>query len=57
MHLSHNASVDLYCEATVSHAKLVVVRLLGGRGYWPYGVEQLVETCKTHGIPLASAPG
>ena len=57
MHLSHNASVDLYCEATVSHAKLVVVRLLGGRSYWSYGVEQLVETCKTHGIPLALLPG
>ena len=39
MQLGHNLSVDLYIESVVSQAKLVIVRLLGGRGYWPYGVE------------------
>ena len=53
MALSHHASVDLYCESVVEHARLVVVRLLGGKGYWSYGVEQLVETCAAHQIPLA----
>jgi len=57
MQLGHNMSVDLYCEAIVAEARLVVVRLLGGRGYWPYGVEQLVETCRKHDIALALLPG
>src|SRR3546814_3017665 len=41
MQLGHNMSVDLYVEQVVAAAKLVVVRLLGGESYWPYGVEQL----------------
>ncbi|HTZ37240.1 MAG TPA: cobaltochelatase subunit CobN, partial [Stellaceae bacterium] len=56
MRLGHNLSVDLYME-TVAQARLVVARLLGGAGYWPYGVERLVETCARHGIPLALLPG
>ena len=57
MQLSHDLSVDLYVDAVVTAARLVVVRLLGGVGYWPYGVEQLVETCRRRGIPLALLPG
>ena len=45
MQLSHNASVDLYCEKIVAEARLVVVHLLGGKSCCPYGVEQIVETC------------
>src|SRR6478736_3056430 len=51
LRLGHNFSVDLYME-TVAQARLVIARLLGGSGYWPYGVERLVETCATHRIPL-----
>ncbi len=43
LHLGHNLSVDLYVEQVIRGARLVVVRLLGGRGYWPYGVEQLAQ--------------
>ena len=57
MQLSHNASVDLYCETVVARARLVVVRLLGGKSYWPYGVEQIVETCAGTGATLALLPG
>jgi cobaltochelatase CobN len=56
MRLGHNFSVDLYMQ-TVARARLVVARLLGGRAYWPYGVERLVETCRDRGIPLALLPG
>jgi cobaltochelatase CobN len=55
--LRHNFSVDLYIESVVAHARLVVARLLGGRGYWPYGVERLVETCRERGTALALLPG
>ncbi len=56
MRLGHNFSVDLYMQ-TVARARLVVARLLGGSAYFPYGVERLVETCRSHGIPLALLPG
>ena len=57
MQLSHNASVDLYCEAVIAEARLVIVRLLGGKSYWPYGVEQIVETCAAAGANLVLLPG
>ena len=57
MQLSQNASVDLYCEEVVAEARLVVVRLLGGRSYWPYGAEQIVETCAGTGATLVLRPG
>ena len=57
MRLGHNFSVDLYTESVIAGAKLVIVRLLGGRGYWPYGVEQLAATCRANDIPLALLPG
>ncbi len=55
--LGHPLSVDLYVENTIAAAKLVVVRLLGGRGYWSYGVEQVAASCAAHGIGLALVPG
>ena len=57
MQLSHNASVDLYCEAVIAEARVVVVRLLGGKSYWPYGVEQIAETCAATGATLVLLPG
>ncbi|MDA0655626.1 MAG: cobaltochelatase subunit CobN, partial [Proteobacteria bacterium] len=57
MQLAHNMSVDLYCERVIAGAELVVVRLLGGVSYWPYGVEQIAETCRKQKIALALLPG
>ncbi|MCZ4280732.1 cobaltochelatase subunit CobN [Kiloniella laminariae] len=57
MQLSHNMSVDLYVEDMVAEAKFVVARILGGIGYWPYGVEQLRSVCKQKNIPLVLLPG
>jgi cobaltochelatase CobN len=55
--LAHNLSVDKYLDDVVQHAKLVVVRLLGGVRYWPYGVEELSALCRERGIALAVLPG
>lgn len=55
--LGHPMSVDLYLDSVIVHAKLVVVRVLGGRGYWPYGVEQVGIACREQGIPVAFLPG
>ena len=57
LQLGHNLSIDLYVEKVVARAKLVVVRVLGGAGYWPYGIEQVAETCRRLGIALAVLPG
>ena len=39
--LSHPAQIDHYLSVTAPDARVVVVRLLGGRGHWPYGLDQL----------------
>src|SRR3990167_6646286 len=57
MQLSHNLSVDLYVESIIKNARLVVVRLLGGVGYWTYGIEQIHAAARDNGIALAVVPG
>ena len=53
LNLGHNMSVDLYVEKVIVFAKLVIVRLLGGRAYWSYGVEQISLECSRKNIPFA----
>jgi len=43
MQLAKPAAFDLYRHKVLDHAKVVVVSLLGGKNYWPYGFEQLLE--------------
>ena len=57
MRLAHHMSVDLYVERVVEQARVVVVRLLGGAAYWPYGIEQIAAACRRKSIPLAVLPG
>lgn len=57
MRLRHNLSVDLYVEQMVERARLVIVRLIGGVPYWPYGIEQIELAARRHGIALACVPG
>ncbi len=55
--LSHPMSVDLYLEKTVAAARLVVVRMMGGAGYWPYGLERLRALARAGGPMLVVMPG
>ncbi|AJQ92176.1 cobaltochelatase subunit CobN [Gynuella sunshinyii] len=41
MNLLKPAAFDLYQDKVLDHARVVVVSLLGGQGYWPYGYERL----------------
>src|SRR6266478_3896263 len=50
MRLGHNYSVDLYVNQVACHAKLIVARILGGRGYWPYGIDRLAALARERGI-------
>ncbi|MBO6675111.1 MAG: cobaltochelatase subunit CobN [Rhizobiales bacterium] len=55
LQLKHPYSVDLYADNTLAHAKLIVVRLIGGEPYWSYGMERL--TALAHqGIKLMVMP-
>lgn len=56
--LSHPFSVDQYIQNTIANARLVVVRLLGGRGYWSYGVQQLAaQAGLPDGVPVIFLSG
>jgi len=56
-HLQHPLSIDLHLNQTVSSSKLVIVRVLGGVGYWQYGIEQYSYLLKENCIPLVLLPG
>ncbi|HVI46700.1 MAG TPA: cobaltochelatase subunit CobN [Chitinophaga sp.] len=55
--LRQELSIDHYIENVIRHAKLVVCRLLGGRGYYAYLVEALGSYCRQWNIPLILLPG
>lgn len=55
--LRHPLSVDLWIDAVAQHAKVIVVRLLGGLDWWRYGVERLTRLARRKGIRLAVLPG
>ena len=57
LHLQHNYSVDLYVEQTLSAARLIIVRLLGGASYWQYGLDSLVALARDNSITLVVLPG
>ena len=57
LHLAHNYSVDLHVEQVAARARLVIARVLGGSGYWPYGIERLHALARDRGTLLALLPG
>lgn len=54
--LKHPLSVDTYVERTLSGAKGILVRLIGGESYWPYGLASVQDLCRRRGIALAVLP-
>lgn len=57
MHLRHPMSVDLHVKNCALGCKLVVARILGGSGYWKYGLEQYAAHLYAAGIPFVVLPG
>ncbi len=55
--LRHPMSVDLWIDSVAAHAKIIIVRLLGGYDWWSYGCDRLSELAKQRGIILALLPG
>lgn len=57
MSLKHPMSVDTYVERTARHAKLIVVRALGGASYFHYALEALHAAASRAGALIAVLPG
>ena len=55
--LRHPMSVDLWIEKTAEHAKVILIRILGGAERWRYGVDQLSILARRRGIRLLLLPG
>src|SRR5271154_6141744 len=55
--LRHPMSVDLWIDRVGAHAKVILVRLLGGLDWWRYGGERLSVLARERGIALALLPG
>ncbi len=57
MNLQHPMSVDLHLDDCATKSRLVVARVLGGAGYWKYGLEQYAARLHDAGVPFAALPG
>ncbi len=54
--LKHPLSVDLWAEKTLPGTRAVLVRLIGGEAYWPYGLATLQDLARRQGFALAVLP-
>ncbi|WP_282077945.1 cobaltochelatase subunit CobN [Epibacterium ulvae] len=54
--LKHPLSVDVYAEQTLDGVKGILVRLIGGESYWPYGLATLQDLARRKGLALAILP-
>ena len=50
-------TIDTYVEEVISSAKVVVLKLLGGKAYYHYLCEAISECCEENGIELVFLPG
>ncbi|MFT9015158.1 MAG: cobaltochelatase subunit CobN [Acetobacter sp.] len=54
--LRHPLSVDTYLDTTLTRARGILIRLIGGAGYWSYGLAQVENLAREKGIALAVLP-
>ena len=54
--LRHPLSVDTYLERTLSQARGILVRLIGGESYWAYGIAAVHRLARERRIALAVLP-
>jgi cobaltochelatase CobN len=54
LQLKHPYSVDLYVEKVIAQARFVCVVLLGGKSYWPYGIDEIASLARERGIAFAA---
>lgn len=57
LQLQQQLSIDTYAEEVLAKAEVIILRLLGGRSYWSYGLEVVKETVERNGGHLIVLPG
>ncbi|PZD74979.1 Aerobic cobaltochelatase subunit CobN [Acaryochloris thomasi RCC1774] len=57
LQLQQQLTIDTYAEDVLSKAQVIVLRLLGGRSYWSYGLEVVQETVAKTEAALLVLPG
>ncbi|MBD2649032.1 cobaltochelatase subunit CobN [Nostoc foliaceum] len=57
LQLQQQLSIDTYGEQVLELAQVIILRLLGGRSYWGYGLEVVQEIVQRNGKTLIVMPG
>ncbi|MEG5162429.1 cobaltochelatase subunit CobN [Microcoleus sp. AT3-A2] len=57
LQLQQQLTIDTYAEEVLESAEVIILRLLGGRSYWSYGLEILRETVQKTNASLIVMPG
>ncbi|MDX2099505.1 MAG: cobaltochelatase subunit CobN [Leptolyngbyaceae cyanobacterium bins.59] len=57
LHLHQQLTIDTYTETVLESAQGIVLRLLGGRSYWSYGLEVVREVVERTGATMIVLPG
>ena len=57
LQLQQQLTIDTYAEEILERAEVIILRLLGGRSYWSYGLEVLRETVQKTNATLIVMPG
>jgi cobaltochelatase CobN len=57
LQLQQHLTIDTYAEEVLTQAQVIILRLLGGRAYWSYGLEVVKQTVQQTGAALFVLPG
>lgn len=57
LQLQQQLTIDTYAQDVLASAEVIILRLLGGRSYWSYGLEVVRETVQATGAALIVLPG
>lgn len=57
LQLQQQLTIDTYAEEVLEHAQVIILRLLGGRSYWSYGLEVVKETVQRTNAALIVISG
>jgi cobaltochelatase CobN len=57
LQLQQQLTIDTYADQVLAQASIIVLRLLGGRAYWSYGLEVVRDLADRLGIHLLVLPG
>ena len=57
LNLQQYLTIDTYIDDVLAQAQVIVLRILGGRAYWSYGLERVKELAHQRQIALFVLPG